>query len=321
MKTCSDERAPQRYSLNGPTMGSRYSAVFHAAPGFASEALAQALFEAVDAVDRDMSNWRADSALMRFNALPPGEWTSLPADLLWVLQTALQVTAESAGAFDIAVADLVDAWGFGAHRAYANDPRRAALPGQPRHSAAAALEFAFADGRVRKRLPVHLDLGGIAKGFGVDQLARCLERHGIHDYLVGIDGELRSAGSKPDGSAWSVAIEKPEAGVREAFSVLEMSTGALATSGDYRHFHWVDGRQVAHTMDPRQAAPLDNALASVSVLAPSCMLADAWATALLVLGPEQGPALACERGMSALFLLRDGEAIRQLWILDGVPQD
>lgn len=318
MKTCSD--ALQRYSLNGPTMGSRYSAVFYAAPGFDSAPLAEALGEAVDDVDWQMSSWRTDSDLMRFNALAVGAWMALPANLVWVLQTAIRVGAESAGAFEIAVADLVGAWGFGPGRKPAAEVLRSALAGQVRVSAAEALEFEFATGRVRKRLPVQLDLGGIAKGFGVDQLARSLERHGIRDYLVSIDGELRAAGAKPDGSAWSVAIEKPETGVREAFSVMELGDGALATSGDYRHFHDLDGHRVAHTMDPHRAAPLDNALASVSVLAPSCMLADAWATALLVLGPEQGPALACERGMSALFLLRDGDSIRQLWILDGQPQ-
>ncbi|CDF84277.1 ApbE family protein [Pseudomonas knackmussii B13] len=321
MKTCSDLGALQRYSLNGPTMGSRYSAVFHAAQGFDTVPLAQALYEAVDDVDWQMSSWRTDSDLMRFNALPPGEWMTLPANLVWVLQTAVQVGAESGGAFDIAVADLVQAWGFGPGRKPADCFSREALERQARVSASAALEFDFDAGRVRKRQPVRLDLGGIAKGFGVDQLARALERHGIHDYLVSIDGELRAAGSKPDGSPWTVAIEKPEAGVREAFSVLELGEGALATSGDYRHFHDLEGHRVAHTMDPRRAVPLDNPLASVSVLAPSCMLADAWATALLVLGPEAGPALACERGMSALFLLRDGDAIRQLWILEGRVQD
>ncbi|WP_244507239.1 FAD:protein FMN transferase [Pseudomonas panipatensis] len=320
MKTCSEALALQRYSLNGPTMGSRYSAVFYAPPGLDQTALGEALFEAVDQVDRQMSNWRADSALMRFNAQPLERWMDLPENLIWVLQTAVQVCAESGGAFDIGVGDVVRAWGFGPAEQAVDAEQRAALAAQPRSTASRALEFDFAGGRVRKRHAVHLDLAGIAKGFGVDQLARCLDQHSVEHYLVSIDGELRARGHKPDGQAWTIAIEKPLAGVRDALGALEIADAALATSGDYRHFREQDGRRYSHTIDPRRAAPLSEGLASVSVLAPSCMLADAWATALMVLGPEQGPALACQRGMDALFLLRDGEQIRQLWILDGQPQ-
>ncbi|MHB9797595.1 FAD:protein FMN transferase [Pseudomonas sp. MT3] len=316
MKTFSEPASTGRYDFNGAVMGTRYRALFYSPATLDREALAQQLELAVTQVDRQMSNWRPDSELMRFNALEAGIWMTLPAELLWVLHTAIQVGAESAGAFDIAVGDLVDAWGFGPPGGFTDDARRDALRSQPRSSAAAALEFDFEGGRVRKRHPVQLDLSGIAKGFGVDQLARCLEDHGIHDYLVSIDGEFRARGSKPGGQLWTVAIERPQAGVRTALGVLQMGDGALATSGDYRHFHERDGKRYAHTMDPLRGAPLDNAVASVSVLAPTCMLADAWATALMVLGPERGPQVAREHSLGALFLLREGRGLRQLWVED-----
>lgn len=314
MKTSSESASARRHCLNGAIMGTRYCALFYGFERIDETELARALYDAVALVDAQMSNWKTDSDLMRLNAAEPGAWMSLSTELLWVLQTAIQVGAQSSGAFDIAVGDLVGAWGFGPQRRLAAAAEREALRRQPRSSAAAALEFDFGGGRVRKRHPVFLDLSGIAKGFGVDQLARCLEDRGIHDYLVSIDGEYRARGGKPGGQCWSVAIESPQAGRREALGVLEMTDGGLATSGDYRHFHEQAGKRYAHTFDPLRAVPLDNGVASVSVRARTCMLADAWATALMVLGPERGAELAREQRLDVLFVLRDGDALRQLWV-------
>lgn len=314
MKISSEPVTPQRHCFNGPTMGSRYCAVFYTREAVDLEEMARALRDAVARVDAQMSNWRSDSDLTRFNAIVPGVWMPLPSELLWVLQTAIQVSVQSCGAFDIAVGDLIGAWGFGPQCRRPDEAECAALRCAPRSSAAAALEFDFSAARARKRHPVQLDLSGIAKGFGVDQLARCLEDRGIHDYLVSIDGEYRARGSKPGGQCWTVAIERPQAGVREALGVLQLGDGGLATSGDYRHFHEQGDKRYAHTMDPHRATPLDNDLASVSVVATSCMLADAWATALLVLGHERGAALAREHGLDALFLRREGNQLHQLWV-------
>jgi thiamine biosynthesis lipoprotein len=173
---------------------------------------------------------------------------------------------------------------------------------------------------VRKRAPLNLDLNGIAKGFGVDELARCLESFRITRYLVGIDGEMRARGVKPDAQPWVVAIEKPCRGMREVMGVMELSDASIATSGDYRHWVDVAGQSYAHTMSPTTDAPLNNALAAVTVVATSCMLADAWATALMVLGETEGPRLAQERGMDALFVMRDGEQFKEISIVGGQLQ-
>ncbi|XVN15216.1 FAD:protein FMN transferase [Pseudomonas corrugata] len=170
------------------------------------------------------------------------------------------------------------------------------MPPNTRLSASAALVVDPLRNQVRKRAPLHLDLNGIAKGFGVDELARCLDGFGISRYLVGIDGEMRARGVKPDGQCWVVAVEKPERGVREVMGVMELGDAAIATSGDYRHWVDVAGQAYAHTMNPATGAPLCNPIAAVTVVAASCMLADAWATALMVLGETEGPRLAQERG-------------------------
>lgn len=295
MKTSTE---PMRHALNGATMGTRYSAIFHAPAAMPLAELAASLFAAVDRVDRQMSNWKPDSDLSRLNAAPVGEWVKLPPELMRVLAEALRIGRASRGAFDIGVGALVSAWGFG--------PGGTALPAGQRAVTTAALMLNLPEGLARKTAPLALDLCGIAKGFGVDEMARVMEEFGIRSWLVGIDGEMRAGGAKPDGESWAVAHERPDRHRREAMGVIELTDGAIATSGNYRHWKEAGGRVVSHTMNPATDAPLDNAVASVSVLAPGCMAADAWATALLVAGPDAGMKLAEAAGIEAIFVFADG---------------
>lgn len=310
----------QRYSLNGETMGSRYTALFYAEPDLSTEAIHHSLARAVSRVDQQMSTWKPDSDLNRLNAAPEQQWVAVPRELATVLSTALRVAQQSGGAFDIAVGDLVQAWGFGPGEPIVTQQPLGTPEPCTRTSASAALEVDPQRNQVRKRAPLTLDLNGIAKGFGVDELARCLEGWGITNYLVGIDGEMRARGVKPGGQSWVVALEKPNRGVREVMGVMELGDAAIATSGDYRHWVDVAGQPYAHTMNPATGAPLCNPLAAVTVVAANCMLADAWATALMVLGEIEGPRLAQERGMDALFVLRDGEQFKEISIVGGKRQ-
>jgi thiamine biosynthesis lipoprotein len=310
----------QRYSLNGETMGTRYTALFYAGAGIDTDEISHSLARAVGRVDQQMSTWKPDSDLNRLNAAPEQEWLSVPKELTTVLSAALRVSQQSSGAFDIAIGDLVDAWGFGPGEQTITEQALGTLPSRDRLSASAALMVDPQRDQVRKRAPLNLNLNGIAKGFGVDELARCLDGFGITRYLVGIDGEMRARGVKPDAQPWVVAIEKPCRGAREVMGVMELEDAAIATSGDYRHWVDVRGQSYAHTMNPATAAPLCNPLAAVTVVAASCMLADAWATALMVLGETEGPRLAQERGMDALFVLRDGEQFNEISIVGGQLQ-
>lgn len=292
--------ALRRHALNGPAMGSRWSALFFAPAAVDPAPIRAALQAALDEVEEEMSTWRPDSALMRLNRAPVGAWVALPPGLARVLALALRIGRASDGAFDIAMGDAVRAWGFGPDAA---DPQaiRAALdaPRQPAH----ALLDLEAD-RLRKRAPCQLDLNGIAKGHGVDRLAEVLADHGIAAALVGIDGEMRALGLRPDGTPWTLAVEAPDPARRAPQAILALQDAAVATSGDYRHWVTVQGRRLSHTMDPRRGAPLPAPPASVSVVAPLCAEADAWATALMVAGPLHGPELARRAGLDALFLLR-----------------
>lgn len=302
---------PVRQALNGPTMGTRWSALFFAAPGFDRTPVRAALQAAVDEVDAQMSTWKPDSDLMRLNAAPVGAWVAVPERLIEVLQLGLEIGHGSGGAFDIGMGDAVTAWGFGPEAA-TSDRIHAAM--KTRHvPALEALEIG--ETNVRKSAPVALDLNGIAKGYGVDRLAETLHSHGIEDALVGIDGEMRALGLRPDGEPWTIAVEAPDPARRAPHSILALQDSAVATSGDYRHSVEVQGRHLSHTMDPRKGAPLLSSPASVTVLARSCAQADAWATALMVLGEKAGTKLARQRGLDALFLLRDDDTgVRSLGI-------
>lgn len=300
----------RRHALSGVTMGTRWSALLHAPPATDIAALETALARAVDRVDRQMSTWKPDSDLMRFNAASPGAWVSLPVELMRVLERGLAIGRASDGAFDIGLGSIVDAWGFGpARSAPTRDTiqaaRRDRLP--PTHT---VLELDVQGRRARRHGPFALDLSGIAKGFAVDEMMRTVEAFGIASALVGLDGELKARGAKPDGTAWRVAVERPDHDLRSPLGVIELCDAAVATSGDYRHWIELGGKRLSHTMDRSRGGPVDNAVASVSVIAASCMDADAWATALMVLGTAQGKALAQRERLDALLLQREeGELV------------
>ena len=301
-----------RHALNGATMGTRYSAVLFAPDGADIKALDAALFDAVDRVDRQMSTWKPDSDLNRLNAAPVGDWIAIPRELTAVLAASLRIGRASNGAFDIGVGDLVAAWGFGPAGPDPDACRIAALAKQPRLATALTLELDEVGRRARKHAPLSLDLSGIAKGYGVDELARVMDAFAIPSWLVGIDGEMRAKGFKPDGSPWAVGLERPQRGTRDVMGVIELTDMAIATSGDYRHWRDVGGKTLSHTMNPKSGVPLENNLASVSVLAPTCMEADAWATVLMVLGETAGRQMAKTRGIDAILVLRDGSVISTL---------
>lgn len=297
---------PCRYRLNGTTMGTRYSAEFYAPLGRNVAALQTKLQHAVDRVDAQMSPWISNSALNRLNRAADGEWISVPEEMFAVLCKGLEIGELSDGAFDLNVGDLVNLWGFGPG---GNDDER---HDKPNHSYPAhlAIDVDANTHMIRKRAHLSLDLCGIAKGFGVDELARALERENIQDYLVSIDGELRVNGEKSNSEPWTLSIERPDLHRRDTLIAFNGTDIALATSGDYRQRRFMNGSFVSHTMDSRADTPVENDIASVTVAAPNCMSADAWATALMVKGLEAGIALANEHQLDAVFVQRKNSDFR-----------
>ena len=298
-----------RHALNGPTMGTCWSALVHAPASIDPDGLRAALARAVDEIDCQMSTWKPDSDLMRMNAARPGLWVDLPPALMRVLAKGLEIGRASNGTFDIGLGDLTNAWGFGPQAADAGAIR--AHLGQGRLPAHDLLELDAEGYRARKHGNLQLDLSGIAKGYGVDRMMAVIERFGIASALVGLDGELRAKGVRADGRLWTVAIEKPDYEMRAPISVLTLQDAAVATSGDYRHWVNVGRMRLSHTMDARTGGPLNNRVASVTVLADTCMEADAWATALMVMGEAAGAAFADAQGLNALYILRTRSGLVQ----------
>jgi FAD:protein FMN transferase len=289
-----------RHALNGPTMGTRWSALFHMPADFNVASVQSAMVNAVAEVDLQMSTWKPDSDLNRLNAAPQAQWVTLPEPLLTVLEAGLAIGQASGGAFDIGMGDATDAWGFGPKDADQDEIKAARLISRrPAHD---VLELNKAKGRARKHADMRFDLNGIAKGFGVDRLTEVADQHGIKAGLFAIDGELRAVGAQPDGQGWAIAVEKPDLIARTPHSILELQDVSVATSGDYRHWVEVGGHRLSHTMDPHLGMPLRQSAGSVTVIAKDCMSADAWATAMMVMGEDRGLPLAEKLGLSVLFL-------------------
>lgn len=247
-----------------------------------------------------MSQWEADSLLSRFNRAPAGAWFALPADFAVVVATALDIAARSGGAFDPTHGRASALLGYGAGRmCEPASPER--LAEAHRDAGWGRLEFDSAARRLRQPGGLWLDFAGIAKGYAVDAIADLLAADGIADALVEIGGELVGRGLRADGQPWWVDLETPPTIMAEPLRI-GLHDLAVATSGDY-----VRGR---HTLDPRTGQPLGREVASVSVIHRSAMIADAWATALTVLGPHAGAALAAGEQVAARMLMRgSGEFI------------
>ena len=261
----------------------------------------------LDGIERRMSHYRSDSELSRFNHARTTEPRPMSRETLGVVVEALAVSLVSGGAFDVTVGPLVDAWGFGPGGYAPAAPDEASLAALRTRIGFELLEVDLAASTLRKRREdVVVDLSAIAKGYAVDEVAALLEEGGFNDYLVEIGGELRAAGANERGGPWRVAIERPVRGAAAVQRILLLTNAAIATSGDYRNFYDLDGARVSHTLDPRTGRPVTHVPRSVSVIAAQCSLADARATALNVLGPEEGYALAVEQGWAALFVTDDG---------------
>ncbi|MBG6219506.1 MULTISPECIES: FAD:protein FMN transferase [unclassified Janthinobacterium] len=324
----SDQVAPPGAAirdLRGLSMGTSWSVrlLECAMPGRAGSVdLQLGLQQQLDLVVAQMSHWNEASDLGRFNLAEPGSWHSLPAAFCEVLGFAMHVSQASGGAYDPCAGALVNLWGFGPRKRYdqpdfmlPKDDTVALLLSQRQRQ---RLELDLPARRARQPGGLQLDLSAVAKGYGVDRLARYLDSQGIEHYLVEVGGELRGAGCKPDGQPWWVMLEQVDGAADSAVNaqhpsemLLALHGLSVATSGDYRRFFQDGTARFSHTIDPRSGMPIANQLASVTVVHAECMAADAWSTALTVLGPEAGMALAEEQGLAARFLQRDGLAYHE----------
>lgn len=292
------------HTLYGETMGTRWRVVLRASPPASLERLHGGIQGRLDAIVAQMSTWEPESDISRFNRADAGSWHLLSDSFFTVLSCALDVARDSHGAFDPTLGPLVAAWGFGAkaaprgmHDADSIDAAKSRI-GWRRIALDAATRRALQPGRIA------LDLSAIAKGFAVDDVCAWLQSAGIAAALVDVGGELRGFGRKPDGSPWRVLVETGDEHDDEP-CMLSLDGRAVATSGTHWHRYETDGREFAHTIDPHSGQPVVDAAAAVTVVADDAMHADAWATALTVMGVDAGFAHAKANGMAVRFVRRN----------------
>ncbi|NQV56533.1 MAG: FAD:protein FMN transferase [Rhodospirillales bacterium] len=295
-------------ALSGATMGTTYSVqIPHLPPNVQAENLDDEIAVILETVNQQMSTFRPDSELSRFNSAPAGAWIEVSADTQTVATEALRVSRLSGGAFDPTIGPLVDLWGFGPENTSRNIPERARIDDvlqaigyrNARTKSSPAVLGKSLDG-------IRIDLSGIAKGFGTDKVAEHLERLAVEYYLVEIGGEVRCRGYSRRGEIWRIGIERPDTAPGIVQRVVRLGGQALATSGDYRTFFTQDGVRYSHLLDIRTGRPVDHGLASVTVIAPSAMQADAFSTALMVLGPEAGMDFARRQKIASYFITKTG---------------
>lgn len=280
-------------TITGPAFGTFWSLT---APfGTDPEALRPVLEQTIMRIDRAMSPWRFDSVISQFNRSESTDFQRIDKETAAVAGAAIALSQASAGAFDPSVGPLVAQWGFG--------PIAGTIPeGRPR--------FSVADNVLRKEHPdLTLDLCGIAKGYAVDALVRDLLERSIEHFVLDLGGEVAARGNHPEGRPWRIAIEDPRPGRDGAAEIVTLGTLAIATSGDRHNSFMLGTRRHSHIIDPETDEPVSAAIASVSVLSKSAMIADGWATALMAAG-ARGPELARKAGLDALFLLREGSDFR-----------
>ncbi len=319
---------PKRYMvefhdvhLHGETMGTSWNVtVSRVPPAFDSGPLEKEIQLVLDRVDGRMSTWNPESELARFNAAPAGRF-GVSRETENVVREAMRTWARTDGAFDPTIMPLVDLWGFGPAGRAVDPPSDEAIAEARKRTGVKQLHT---EGKMlRKEIDgLQLDLSAIAKGYGVDAVCVRLKELGHRNALVEVGGELRTMGNADGDRAWRIGIDRPTAmgpgmdpgagfGMGSPLgeslqAIFEVGERAIATSGDYRNWREVDGVRISHTIDPRTGRPVNNTVASATVLAPTCMEADALATALMVLGPEQGLKLIESlAGVEASLILRD----------------
>lgn len=309
--------ARRTIEFHGPTMGATFLVKVVTGPDGLDAArrgeLDRDIRGVLDRIDRLMSTWDPASELSRFNDATSLEPFAVSHETFEVLRWAIDLARLTGGALDVTVAPLVDAWGFGPGGRRGRQPSNAEITRLLEATGPDRLELNASARTVRKTRPdVRCDLSAVAPGYAADLLWSELTDRGFTDFLVDVGGELRTRGVNDRGEPWQVAIDRPHASGEATQRIVSISNLAIATSGDYRNYYELDGQRVAHILDPRTGRPLSHRLASVTVIDERAVRADGLATALMVLGSEEGMALARTLDLAVLFIVRTDEGFAEI---------
>ncbi|WP_341366224.1 FAD:protein FMN transferase [Yoonia sp. BS5-3] len=295
----------QVIEIMGLSMGTTYNvAIVDHDDQFDKNEIRTAIDSALAGFNSKLSNWESDSEIARFNAAAAQMPVTMSDELSQVMQASAYVNAASEGRFDTTIGPLIELWGFGAPGA-AEMPNPDAVARAIEMSGQANMLSLGAGQMAKRQDHAQVYLAGIGKGYGADYIGQVLERFGATDYMVEIGGDLYASGRNPDGMPWQIGIETPNAADRSVIDIVGLSGLGLATSGDYRNYFEVDGQRYSHLIDPATGYPVTHNTTSATVLDENAMLADAWSTAMLILGREKGLEIAEANGVAVQFIELD----------------
>ncbi|MDA0127136.1 FAD:protein FMN transferase [Vibrio sp. MarTm2] len=306
------EKPAEQVHLTGPTMGTTYNIKYISADGVPSpEVLQKEVDRLLEEVNDQMSTYRKDSELSRFNQSQSADAFEVSPQTATVVKEAIRLNGLTQGALDVTVGPLVNLWGFGP------EARPEVVPTDEELAARKAMtgieHLSVVGNTLQKSIPnLYVDLSTIAKGWGVDVVADYIQSQGIQNYMVEVGGEMRLKGLNREGVAWRIAIEKPSVEERAIQEIIEPGAMAIATSGDYRNYFERDGVRYSHIINPATGKPINHKVVSVTVLDKSSMTADGLATGLMVLGEEQGMKVAEENNIAVFMIVKTDDGFKEL---------
>lgn len=272
--------------------------------------LQKAVQQQLDEDDRQLSTWKNDSVLSRFNQYRGSDPQPVSENMADIVSLSLRIGRKTAGAMDITVGPLVNLWGFGPDKQPVKEPTQAqidaakALTGLQHLRVIQKEEGAY----LQKDLPgLYVDLSTVGEGFATDHLARLMEKEGINSYLVSVGGAVLTRGQNAQGQPWKVAIQKPTDRENAVQAVVDLQGHGISTSGSYRNYYELNGKRISHVIDPTTGRPIQHKLVSATVIATTALEADGWDTGLMVLGEEKAKALALRENLAVYLIEKQGE--------------
>lgn len=272
--------------------------------------LQKAVQQQLDEDDRQLSTWKNDSVLSRFNQYRGSDPQPVSENMADIVSLSLRIGRKTAGAMDITVGPLVNLWGFGPDKQPVKEPTQAqidaakALTGLQHLRVIQKAEGAY----LQKDLPgLYVDLSTVGEGFATDHLARLMEKEGINSYLVSVGGAVLTRGKNAQGQPWKVAIQKPTDRENAVQAVVDLQGHGISTSGSYRNYYELNGKRISHVIDPVTGRPIQHKLVSATVIATTALEADGWDTGLMVLGEEKAKALALRENLAVYLIEKQGE--------------
>ncbi|MEZ8308850.1 FAD:protein FMN transferase [Vibrio splendidus] len=306
------DQAREQVHLSGPTMGTSYNIKYINGDEFLeSNEVHTEIDRLLEEVNDQMSTYREDSELSRFNQHKGADAFEVSEQTATVVKEAIRLNGLTEGALDVTVGPLVNLWGFGP------EARPEVVPSDEELAARKAKvgihHLSVEGNKLSKDLPnLYVDLSTIAKGWGVDVVADYLDSIGIHNYMVEVGGEIRLKGLNRESVGWRIAIEKPTVDERNIQEIIEPGDMAIATSGDYRNYFERDGVRYSHIINPETGKPLHHKVVSVTVLNPSSMTADGLSTGLMVLGEEKGLEVANQHNIPVFMVVKTADGFKEI---------